>query len=311
MRSMAVLVPTYRRPDDLRRCLQALVAQTRPPDEVIVVHRVEDQEAAAVLRDFAGILPLRSAQVEPPGVVAALNHGLDTVSSEIVSITDDDAAPRPDWLARIARHFERDEGLAGLGGRDHIHAPGREFDGRGCGTVGKVQFFGRCIGGHHLGIGGPREVEFLKGVNMSFRRALVGAVRFDGRLRGAGAQVGNEMAFCLALRARGLRLVYDPDVAVDHYEGTRYDPDRRWNYAFGAMFDRAYNDTIILLCHLPALRAVLFLAWALLVGDRATPGLLQALRLHIIGTDHPYRRCGAALRGRLSGVRSHLGRGRG
>jgi len=38
--SIAVIVPTYRRSQDLARCLEALQNQTRSPDEVIVVIRI-------------------------------------------------------------------------------------------------------------------------------------------------------------------------------------------------------------------------------------------------------------------------------
>ena len=36
-----VIVPTYKRPDDLRRCLDALKKQTKLPVRVIVVRRVD------------------------------------------------------------------------------------------------------------------------------------------------------------------------------------------------------------------------------------------------------------------------------
>lgn len=36
---LTVLVPSYRRPDDLARCLKALQQQARPADQVVVVVR--------------------------------------------------------------------------------------------------------------------------------------------------------------------------------------------------------------------------------------------------------------------------------
>ena len=41
---ITVLIPTYRRPKDLGRCLEALQKQTRPADEVLVVVRNTDAE---------------------------------------------------------------------------------------------------------------------------------------------------------------------------------------------------------------------------------------------------------------------------
>jgi len=41
---VSVLVPTYRRPTDLLKCLQALAMQEMPATEVLVVCRTDDQD---------------------------------------------------------------------------------------------------------------------------------------------------------------------------------------------------------------------------------------------------------------------------
>lgn len=114
-------------------------------------------------------LPLHTVKVTQPGVVAALNAGLAAVEGDIVSITDDDAAPHPDWLERIAAYFTSDSRLGGLGGRDWVYH-GSKLEDESRPVVGQLQWFGRVIGNHHLGVGEPREVDILKGVNMSFRK---------------------------------------------------------------------------------------------------------------------------------------------
>ena len=50
--TITALVPTYRRPRDLARCLEALRAQVRLPDEVLVVVRDEDAETRDLLTKF-------------------------------------------------------------------------------------------------------------------------------------------------------------------------------------------------------------------------------------------------------------------
>jgi glycosyltransferase involved in cell wall biosynthesis len=104
MMKVTVLIPTYRRPADLVRCLAALQRQSRAPDEVVVVARADDDATHTCLRDPAvpGRLPLVIAPVGVPGQVAALNRGLDAASGDVIAITDDDAAPHVDWVARIA-----------------------------------------------------------------------------------------------------------------------------------------------------------------------------------------------------------------
>ncbi len=79
-RSIGVLICTYRRPESLGRCLAALAAQERRPDEVIVV--VRDSDAAT--HDWLASckpdgLRLRVVGVTLPGTVAALNTGLEFV----------------------------------------------------------------------------------------------------------------------------------------------------------------------------------------------------------------------------------------
>ncbi|MBC8748215.1 MULTISPECIES: glycosyltransferase family 2 protein [Paraburkholderia] len=274
---VTVLVPTYRRPADLTRCLAALERQSRAPDEVIVVARVDDDATHACLRDRStgGRLPLVIAPVDVPGQVAALNRGLDAASGDVIAITDDDAAPRRDWVERIAAGFEADARLGALGGRDWVHEKGRVLDGERP-LVGKVTAHGKIIGNHHLGVGGAREVDILKGANMSYRRDAVRTIRFDARLRGAGAQVHNDMAFSLAVKNAGWKLVYDPQVAVDHFPAERFDDDRRDAQTMAALRNAAFNFHLILRDQLPPLRRETAWWWWTLVGTRLYPGLTHA-----------------------------------
>src|SRR5215216_1661030 len=102
MTQISVLVPTYRRPGDLARCLAALSAQQRRPDEVVLAVRDTDEETRTFLSEAdLSPLPPRIVPVAAPGVVAAMNAGLTASAGTIVAMTDDDAAPRPDWLRRI------------------------------------------------------------------------------------------------------------------------------------------------------------------------------------------------------------------
>jgi cellulose synthase/poly-beta-1,6-N-acetylglucosamine synthase-like glycosyltransferase len=273
--TIAVLIPTYHRPQSLVRCLDALKKQSRIPDEVLVMVRDADAETKALLEhcEFASST-LRVVTVIVPGVVAALNAGLEAARADIIAITDDDAVPRPDWLARINTHFRADPKVGGVGGRDWLHYDGKVDDGARK-VVGRVQWFGRVIGNHHLGVGGPREVCVLKGANMSVRRAAIQSVRFDKRLRGTGAQVHNELAFSLAVKRAGWKLIYDPAVAVDHYLAPRFGEEQRDRYEWT---NAAYNETLSLLEHVTPMRRLVFIIWAVLVGTRSSPGLLQWLR---------------------------------
>ncbi len=281
-RTVSVLLCTYRRPADLARCIEALSHQVRLPDEIVVVLRDIDVETRYYL---SGSLPanltIRVAEVHQPGLVAARNVGLDACRGDIVAMIDDDAVPYPWWCERLLQHFQANPRLGGLGGRDRCYN-GKEFDDREMGPVGKLGWIGRRVGNHHVGTGGLREVDILKGANMSYRRQAVSSLRFDTRLRGSGAQPYEDIAFSLAVHRKGWTLMYDPEVLVDHYEGAR--EEIRYYTATIPVADAtgfrnfAYNGVVAVWDEFSPLRRTAFLLWSILVGTRVCPGLVQAIR---------------------------------
>ncbi|MFN6034351.1 MAG: glycosyltransferase family 2 protein [Dolichospermum sp.] len=299
-----VLIPTYRRPQDLYRCLKAREQQTKPVDQAIVVIRDTDTQTQQFLTQLHHHLPLETVTVSQPGVVAALNAGLIKVNGDILSITDDDAAPHPEWLVKINTHFLADPHIGGVGGRDWIYQGGKLED-KSQPVVGKLQWFGRVIGNHHLGIGAPREVDILKGVNMSFRTQAIGELRFDERMKGNGAQVHFEMSFTLTLKRAGWKMIYDPSIAVDHYPSQRFDEDQRHNFNDLALINLVHNETLILLEHLSPLRRIVFLFWSVLVGTRESLGICQWLRLFPEQGKLASKKLQASLEGRWLGYQQY------
>jgi cellulose synthase/poly-beta-1,6-N-acetylglucosamine synthase-like glycosyltransferase len=276
-----ILIATYRRPQDLERCLLALERQTLTPDQVFVIVRDEDTDTQAFLTDSKFTLPLQVLRIQVPGLIAARNLGLDALCTDLVSMIDDDAAPHPDWLERIEHHFSADPRLGALGGRDRLVSK-TDCDTVRANIVGKIRYFGNLVGNHHAGFGEPREVDTLIGVNMSFRRQAIAGLRVDLRLRGKGAQPNEDIAFCLAVRRRGWKLLYDPLVAVDHFEAPRDEPRH-----YAAMIpvtdpvsfgDVTYNWVVAIYEEFSPLRHFVYILWQFLVGTRLRPGLVQALR---------------------------------
>jgi glycosyltransferase involved in cell wall biosynthesis len=296
--TISVVIPSYRRPKDLARCLDALKKQKRPADEILVVVRDTDTETWTFVQTLnPEFLPLRTAAVSVSGVVAAMNTGMDAACGDIIAFTDDDAAPYTDWLERIEAHFLSDTNIAGVGGRDWVYH-GTQLEEGEREVVGQVQWFGRVIGEHHLGVGEAREVDVLKGVNMSFRRSSIKELRFDERMRGTGAQVHFELAFSLGLKRAGWKLIYDPRVAVDHYPAQRFDEDQRNTFNDIALINSVHNETLVLLEHFPPAQRTAFLIWATLIGTRNSLGFLQCLRFFPKEGALAGQRLVASLRGR-------------
>ncbi len=305
--SVSVVVPTYRRPSDLRRCLTALAAQTHIPDQTLVVLRTSDSESAAVLTEWDE--SVTSIRVDEPGVVAALNAGVARVTSTVVAFTDDDAEPHPDWLERLLSHYRECSNVGGVGGRDTQFFPGSDREVWNLSGVGRVQLFGRVIGNHHLGRGQSRDVDLLKGANMSYLTSALISPPFDPRLRGRGAQVHNEVGVALGLRRAGWRIVYDPCAVVDHRPGERLDEAGRGQFQPAALTNAVHNETLVLLDFLNLPRSVLFVFWTVLAGTSGRPGLAHTLRLVTRRDRHALAKLRCTMRGRIAGLATAL-RGR-
>lgn len=276
-----VLIPTYKRPANLDRCLEALSRQDLPATQILIVRRMDDLETREIVEKWAPMLPVQEICVAAPGVVHSLNSGLDRIASwgdgGLVCILDDDTAPHPAWLARIKAIFAAEPDVGGIGGRDHIYDGGVLQTGEAS-EVGVIRWYGRFLGNHHLGVGPRRDVDYLKGANMSFRMSAIGDLRFDTRLLGSGAQVHNDLAFSLGVRNRGWRIVYDPEVAVDHFRGERFDSDKRGAPAMDAAENMAANFYLTLRCYVePPSRRTMALLYARLIGLRHTPGFIRGV----------------------------------
>jgi GT2 family glycosyltransferase len=224
------------------------------------------------------LLPLKIAYVKVPGIVAARNVGMAAIRSDVVALIDDDAVPRPDWVMKILEHFRANPRLGGLGGRDQCYLDGKPRPASNP-VVGKLLWYGKHLGNHNAGSGSPREVDILKGVNMSYRRSAIEGLAFDTRLR--GSQCADDFAFSRAVALAGWKLVYDPAVLVDHYEGAR---DDRRHYAsiqttdLPGFEDSVHNTVLAWWNSLTPVGQFASSFFFFFIGTRTMPGLVQAIR---------------------------------
>lgn len=300
--TVTVIVPSYQRPDNLAAGLDALCRGACVPDQVVVVLRDRDRashEALAAWRQQAGACAQRVelAEVSEPGQVAATNAGLGLARGEIICFTDDDCQPTATWLERILSHYE-DPGVVGVGGRDIVRYAD-VIEAEPAAVVGRLTWCGRMIGNHHQpAFDEPREVDYLKGANMSFRREAV--PRFDRNLMGAHF---SDTDASLSARADGGKLIYDPLATVDHYPAPRLSGHARASASAQEVFADAHDWAYVMFKHLSPVGRAGFLAFALAVGQDRRAGLLRMLLALPGGPVGAVRRWWASLRGIIAGAR--------
>jgi glycosyltransferase involved in cell wall biosynthesis len=96
---ISVVIPAYNRAGLLPFTLDAILAQTPPPREVIVVDDGSRDETPAVLARYPA--PVRTIRIENSGDLVARNNGLRAASGELVAFCDSDDLWRPGFLAAM------------------------------------------------------------------------------------------------------------------------------------------------------------------------------------------------------------------
>ncbi len=125
---VSVVVPTYRRPELLARCLAALAAQALPPVdyEVVIADDAASDATRRQVAEFASRVAFAVRYVPVTGrhgPAAARNAGWRAARGPLIAFTDDDTIPQPGWLASGAGALERDAELAAVTGQVIVPLP--------------------------------------------------------------------------------------------------------------------------------------------------------------------------------------------
>lgn len=202
---LSVVIPTYRRPGKLRRCLEALDLQGMGPDELEVVV-VEDGGEAPELADlrsrsFGGFAIIWLNQ-EHAGPATARNLGARTSTRQFIAFTDDDCMPRPDWARSILNGLS--DGVEVIGGHTVNAVEANLYS---CASQLLVSY----ITDYGINCGQP----FFASNNLAIsRRSFEAMGGFDEHFPLPG---GEDRDLCERLVESGFILDFRPDAVVDHY----------------------------------------------------------------------------------------------
>lgn len=110
--NISVVIPTYKRPELLLTCLQALLMQTIPVNEfeVIVISDGPDTISKAVVDSFLNS-NINVRYYELPnkrGPAAARNAGWISANANLIAFTDDDCRPDKNWLRDILNAYNKE-----------------------------------------------------------------------------------------------------------------------------------------------------------------------------------------------------------
>lgn len=271
--TLTVVIPTFKRPESLRRCLISLEKQLLPADEILVVVQERDFQTLDVIQS----LRVKFKITKSPGIVSAILNSLPEIATELVAFIDDDVSLPQDWVMKAKTHFSSNPEIGALGGTDRQIDVHLEEDLR----VGKFTRYGKLIGNHHLASGFQRNVDFLKGCNMVLRTSI--AQNYSPiftLLKGNGAQVGNDLVLSIGSKLQGFITLFDPNFYVHHHVEPRQESSQRDSLNEDEKTDLIYNILLIKLTFSPKFMKPVALLYQFMIGDKEVPGVVRSLILH-------------------------------
>lgn len=219
---ISIIIKALNEEHNIARCLRSALAAVEAVDgggEVILADSLSSDRTVDIAREFpVRIVQLTRAEDRCCGVGADL--GYRVAVGEFLYILDADMTLSPDFLPVALREFDRDPGLAGVGGRiKEMHIDNAEFRGRASQKLAHFE---------------PGPVDRL---NMGglYRRAAVDAL---GYLTNRNLHSFEEYELAARLRASGWSLRRIDVLAAQHYGHTDSSMRmllRRWRsrYAWG------------------------------------------------------------------------------
>jgi len=108
---ISVVIPTRNEADTIGACLEAVLAQSLKPHEVILV----DGHSTDATVKIAGKFSARILYDDSQSIGGGRQTGTDHAEGDYIAFTDADVIPDKDWLANLVKEF--DDGIIGVGGQ--------------------------------------------------------------------------------------------------------------------------------------------------------------------------------------------------
>jgi len=220
----SIVVPTYRRPDSLTRCLEAIQGLHFPRDrfEVLVVDDGSPTPPADIVASLDHSLQAQLVSVRHAGPASARNTGARLARGRYLVFTDDDCMPHADWLMSIDQWTSSRPGPLAIGGHtvnvltDNVYAEASQ---------GIVDYLYEYFGEHSA----PRR--FFTSNNLVVPRDdFVDIGGFDETFALPAAE---DRDFCERWIEAGNALQYAGDVVVSHAHTLGFARFNRQHFNYG------------------------------------------------------------------------------
>ena len=212
---ITVYVPAYNVAQFLGPCLEGLLAQTLPPNEILVIDDGSRDATAEIASKYAAVTLIQHGTNK--GLAAARNTAMRAARNELVASIDADCVANPNWLAQLSASLT-DPSVVGVGGK--------LIEGIQKNTADRWRAVHMA---QHWGDAPIHNPRFLFGSNNLFRKSAVLAVGgYDESMRTNGEDVD----LSRRLRDKGWNFLYVPAAVATHlrHDTTRSILETYWRW---------------------------------------------------------------------------------
>jgi len=111
MLKVSLITTVKNEADSMDRLLESLLAQSRKPEEVIIVDGGSTDGTVEVIRAYQGKLPLKLIIGQGFNISQGRNAAIAQAQGEIIASTDAGVRLDPDWLKHLLGPFEEDDSI--------------------------------------------------------------------------------------------------------------------------------------------------------------------------------------------------------
>jgi GT2 family glycosyltransferase len=222
---VSVVIPVLNAARTLPRTLEALMALSPAPDEIVLVDNGSIDETPSRLRAFATAARTKVILLHEPrrGASAARNTGARAATGDVVAFTDADCCPRADWLAALCAPLA-DSAAGAVAGRLASTPPRGVVE-----TFSSLFTLQAPTAAARHTRWTPSAGGFPTG-NLAIRRDLLTRL---GGFDESVAIYGEDYDLCARLYAAGAAIVYTPAAVVEHQHRVTLRPMLRQAFGFG------------------------------------------------------------------------------
>jgi glycosyltransferase involved in cell wall biosynthesis len=102
---ISVIATVYNEGKSICRLLDSLAAQTRPPDEIVIVDGGSTDDTVSTMHTYADRLPLRVINAPGVNISEGRNRAAAAATGDILAITDAGVSLQNNWLEQITAPF--------------------------------------------------------------------------------------------------------------------------------------------------------------------------------------------------------------